>query len=35
MEALGLKNYDCGIIAAGALLSYLTETQKTSLSHMT
>ncbi|MCD8217699.1 MAG: DNA mismatch repair protein MutS [Clostridiales bacterium] len=34
-ESLGLGNYDCGIIAAGSLLQYLTELQKTSLSHMT
>ena len=35
LEGLGLKDYDCGVIAAGALFQYLTETQKTSLSHMT
>ena len=35
MEALGLGDYDCGIIGAGALLKYLEETQKTSLSHLT
>ncbi len=34
-ESLGLGNYDCGIIATGSLLQYLTELQKTSLSHMT
>lgn len=34
MEGLGLQDYDCGIIASGALLQYLKETQKTSLSHM-
>lgn len=34
MEGLGLSDYDCGVIAAGALLIYLKETQKTSLSHM-
>ncbi len=34
MEGLGLADYDCGVIAAGALLTYLKETQKTSLSHM-
>lgn len=34
MEGLGLADYDCGIIASGALLQYLKETQKTSLSHM-
>ncbi|MCI8280420.1 MAG: DNA mismatch repair protein MutS [Lachnospiraceae bacterium] len=34
LDGLGLKDYDCGTIAAGALLKYLYETQKTSLSHM-
>ncbi len=34
MEGLGLSDYDCGVIAAGALLQYLKETQKTSLSHI-
>jgi len=34
LEGLGLADYDCGIIASGALLEYLYETQKTSLSHM-
>ena len=29
------QDYDCGVIAAGALLKYLYETQKTSLSHIT
>ena len=33
-QGLGLADYDCGIIASGALLIYLKETQKTSLSHM-
>ena len=28
LEALGLADYDCGMIAAGALLKYLYETQK-------
>ena len=28
---LGLEDYDCGVIAAGALLKYLYETQKNSL----
>lgn len=32
---LGLQDYDCGIISAGALLAYLLETQKNSLSHLT
>ncbi|MEF2766807.1 MAG: DNA mismatch repair protein MutS [Dorea phocaeensis] len=35
MEGLGLSDYDSGIIAAGALLKYLLETQKRDLSHMT
>jgi len=35
LEALGLMDYECGVIAAGALLKYLYETQKTTLSHMT
>ncbi|MDO4311869.1 MAG: DNA mismatch repair protein MutS [Eubacteriales bacterium] len=35
LDALGLKDYECGMIGAGALLKYLQETQKTSLSHMT
>ena len=34
LEGLGLKDYDCAVIAAGALLTYLLETQKTSLEHM-
>lgn len=34
LEGLGLADYDCGIIAAGALLRYLLETQKTSLEHI-
>lgn len=32
---LGLADYDCGIISAGALLQYLLETQKNSLSNLT
>ncbi len=35
LTGLGLKDLNCGTIAAGALLKYLYETQKTSLSHMT
>ncbi len=35
LEGLGLKDYDCGMIAAGALLKYLLETQKRDLSHIT
>lgn len=34
LEGLGLSDYDCGIIGAGALLQYLMETQKTTLSHL-
>ena len=32
---LGLADYDCGIISAGALLQYMLETQKNSLSNLT
>ena len=35
LESLGVADYDCGVIAAGALLQYLIETQKTSLAHLT
>lgn len=35
LGGLGLGEFDSGIVAAGALLKYLYETQKTSLSHMT
>lgn len=34
-EGLGLQDYNCGIIASGALLLYLYETQKNSLEHLT
>ncbi len=34
IEGLGLKDYPCGTVAAGALLKYLYETQKNSLEHM-
>lgn len=34
LEGLGLKDYDSGTIAAGALFQYLRETQKNDLSHM-
>lgn len=34
LEALGLIDYDCGTIAAGALLKYLYETQKNNLDHI-
>ena len=32
---LGLEDYDCGMISAGALLQYLYETQKNSLAQLT
>ncbi|MGN0370582.1 MAG: DNA mismatch repair protein MutS [Butyrivibrio sp.] len=35
LEGLGLKDYPTGIIAAGALMNYLYETQKNSLPHLT
>ena len=35
MEGLGLCDYICGMVAAGALLQYLYETQKNSLAHLT
>lgn len=34
IDGLGLKDYDSGFIAAGALMQYLYETQKTDLSHI-
>ena len=34
LEGLGLKDYECAVIGAGALLTYLLETQKNSLEHM-
>ena len=34
-DGLGQEDYDCGVIAAGSLLKYLQELQKTSLEHMT
>ena len=34
-EGLGLADYDCGVISAGALLLYLIETQKNDLSNLT
>ena len=34
LEGLGLADYDSGVIASGALLKYLEETQKTSLAHL-
>jgi DNA mismatch repair protein MutS len=35
LEGLGVADYSCGIIAAGALLRYLMETQKTSIANLT
>lgn len=35
VDGLGLKDYEIGTIAAGAVLRYLYETQKNSLSHIT
>ncbi len=35
LQGLGLEDYNCGMISAGALLQYLYETQKTSLAHLT
>ena len=35
LDGLGLKDYPTGIVAAGALLNYLYETQKNSLPHLT
>ncbi len=35
LEGLGLGDYDCGVIAAGAVLQYLYETQKSTMDHMT
>ncbi len=35
LEGLGLKDFPTGVVAAGALLNYLYETQKNSLPHLT
>ena len=35
LDGLGLKDFDVGCLAAGAILKYLYETQKNSLSHIT
>lgn len=35
LGGLGLSDYETGVIASGALLSYLYETQKNTLSHIT
>ena len=34
LEGLGLADFNCGMIGAGALLQYLYETQKNSLAHL-
>ena len=34
LEGLGLADYDCGVLASGALLKYLYETQKNSLANI-
>lgn len=34
LQGIGLSDFNCGTIGAGALLKYLYETQKTSLSHL-
>ncbi len=35
LDGLGLKDFDVGYLAAGAILKYLYETQKNSLAHIT
>lgn len=35
LAGLGLSDYGCGVIAAGALLKYLMETQKTAIANLT
>ncbi len=35
LDGLGLADYDGGVIAAGAVLQYLYETQKTTMDHLT
>ena len=35
LDGLGLGDYDAGVIAAGAVMEYLYETQKSSLEHIT
>ncbi|MBH1940862.1 DNA mismatch repair protein MutS [Mobilitalea sibirica] len=35
LEGLGLKDYTIGVIAAGCIMQFLRETQKSSLSHIT
>ena len=35
LDGIGLKDYTIGLIAAGSIMLFLTETQKSSLSHIT
>ncbi|MCC8067269.1 MAG: DNA mismatch repair protein MutS, partial [Clostridiales bacterium] len=35
LEGLGISDYSCGVLAAGSLLKYLMETQKTSIANLT
>lgn len=35
LEGLGLADYDIGVIAAGAVMEYMYETQKSTLTHIT
>lgn len=35
LDEIGLKNYPVGLIAAGALMQYLYETQKSTMNHIT
>ena len=35
LDGLGLQDYDKGVIAAGAVMEYMYETQKSTLSHIT
>lgn len=35
LEGLGLADCDCGVLAAGAVLQYLYDTQKSTLDHLT
>lgn len=35
LDGLGLKDYPCGTVASGAVMQYLTETQKNALTHIT
>ncbi len=34
LEALGLMDYECGVVASGALLKYLMDTQKNTMDHI-